>query len=132
MCYICDNCDSQFQKRLDLKKHIDERHSQKLSCNICGDTFSKNHELEEHMLNTHKEVKQFSCDQCDMSFVLQWRLKKHVKEHQQLYRRRCHYYNNNKDCPFSKIGCKFIHDIAPECTYGSTCSRTKCQYQHSQ
>ena len=114
----------------DLEKQRYQKHRNILQCNMCENRFSMNHELEEHLLNAHKETKLFSCVQCNKNFVLKWRLTKHMREHQQLNIRKCHYFNNNKECPFSKIGCKFSHEIAPECKYGSLCERTKCQYRH--
>ena len=90
-----------------------------------------NYELEEHMMNMHAESEMFSCKHCNKSFVMSWRLKKHVREHQKINKRRCHYFNNDKECPFEKIGCKFSHEVAPECKFGFLCEKTKCQYRHS-
>ena len=41
----------------------------------------------------------------------------------------CHYYNNNKDCPFDDV-CIFEHDESPQCKYGKGCERKMCMYTH--
>ena len=41
----------------------------------------------------------------------------------------CHYYNNNKECPFDDQ-CIFIHDDAEDCKYGKACERKLCMYKH--
>ena len=42
-------------------------------------------------------------------FYLQWRLKKHEQVHVQRPKKPCKYFVANKDCPFEKLGCKFLH-----------------------
>ena len=43
----------------------------------------------------------------------------------------CHYYNNNKQCPFSEE-CIFAHKIAKECIYGNQCERMYCMFKHDE
>ena len=45
-------------------------------------------------------------------------------------RKYCHYFNNDKRCPFSEIGCKFKHEISHECFHGKECAFSLCQYRH--
>ena len=45
-------------------------------------------------------------------------------------RKNCHYYNNNKDCPYEKIGCKFRHILSKMCRFGLSCKVHLCPYQH--
>ena len=47
-----------------------------------------------------------------------------------LYRIYCHYFNNDKECPFEEIGCKFKHNISPPCK-SEGCNNLLCQYRHS-
>ena len=42
----------------------------------------------------------------------------------------CHYFNNNKKCPYSDIGCMFKHESAPNCIFRDKCSKKLCQFQH--
>ena len=79
-------------------------------------------------ISEHRETKNSECQLCDMSFLLEWRLKKHIEGYSKT--RTCHYFNNNVECPFSKVGCKFLHKKAENCKYADYCSRTKCQYRH--
>ena len=42
----------------------------------------------------------------------------------------CHYYNNDKDCPFGDV-CIFEHDEAENCKCGKVFERRKCMYSHT-
>ena len=47
----------------------------------------------------------------------------------------CHFFNNFGHCQFEeKTGrkCKFSHEKAPTCKFGTECNRKKCMYSHSQ
>ena len=43
----------------------------------------------------------------------------------------CHYFNNDKDCPFDDQ-CIFAHNEAPECKFGGGCERILCMFQHEE
>ena len=62
-------------------------------------------------------------------FFLEWRLKKHEKMHQTTVKK-CHFYNNNKVCPYEKLGCMYEHRKSQKCKYGQKCNRSLCQYVH--
>ena len=126
--YKCKICSSCFQNRRSLTSHIKVQHPKIISCNLCEKKFEKNSELENHLDADHGETKKFKCDLCDMSFILKWRLNKHVEGHKET--RICHYFNNNEKCPFVKVGCKFVHKTASVCRYADQCQRTKCQFRH--
>jgi hypothetical protein len=72
--------------------------SQVKKCKLCQETFTDIFELENH-LKTHKVAETFVCDNCDKTFVLNWRLRKTVHETDKY----CHYFNNNKTCPFEDL-----------------------------
>ena len=38
----------------------------------------------------------------------------------------CHYYNNEKLCPYDELGCKFLHSVADKCKFGQKCKRRLC------
>ena len=41
----------------------------------------------------------------------------------------CHYFNNDKICPF-KEECLFLHEEAETCKFGKLCERMFCMYKH--
>ena len=107
------------------------------SCKECGQTFSRNFELETHMVSFHGLEKQHSCGICGKRFYLKWRLKKHASTHES-FTKPCKYFLKGNVCPFSDVGCKFLHDdkeddeeienisdIAIDCNY---CDKT-CKTQ---
>ena len=104
------------------------KYHKKIACNQCDKKFEINSDLEEHLFSGHRETKNYKCQICNTSFLLEWRLKKHIDGHSET--RTCHYFNNNVECPFAKVGCKFLHKRADKCKYVDYCSRPKCQYRH--
>ena len=80
----------------------------------------------------HTDDKPFKCNVCDKSFILNWRLKKHIEGHKQLNIKFCHYYNNNKICKYEEvIGCVFKHEMAPLCQNFRNSRITKFQFIHT-
>ena len=120
------NCNS----RKSLESHNSEHNMQKVKCKICDDIFDKNCELEPHIKTHHDSAEKFECDQCGKRFVLGWRLKKHQGIHKGQNIKRCHYFNNQKTCPYEEIGCMFEHSFSGNCRYGSKCNKTMCSFQH--
>ena len=78
-------------------------------CSVCDSKFKQFHELETHIENEYKDKEIFKCDKCDKLFHLQWRLKKHEQLHIQRSSKPCKYFSSKRDCPFEKLGCKFLH-----------------------
>ena len=126
----CKECDSNFHSKADLLEHIKLKHSHHVyKCQFCEFNSMESIQLEIHMKNMHEEAK-IHCKECTASFFMKWRLKKHMLTHNSSYRRNCHYYNSDKVCPFSEIGCKFNHQYSDVCHYGDRCEKDKCQYRH--
>ena len=100
-----------------------------IQCNTCRKTFDKFCDLEQHIKIFHDNHPVFRCEVCEKNFVLKWRLKKHSKIHNGLGQP-CHYYNNNKVCPFEELGCKFNHIPSENCSLGEACGKTKCPFKH--
>ena len=124
-----EKCDYVCSKIYEMKKHKIDKHPkmvQAKKCYKCEITFTKNCELVNH-LKIHKEAETFECSKCDKTFVLQWRLRKHMSVHET--ERFCHYYNNEKCCPFVEIGCKFRHEVSDVCKF-KVCKNLLCQYRH--
>ena len=61
---------------------------------------------------------------------MKWRREKHTRDHGEDIKF-CHYFNNDKPCPYDKIGCKFKHEISPECRYNLKCTFKLCQFTHT-
>ena len=43
----------------------------------------------------------------------------------------CHYFNNDRDCPFEE-NCIYIHEEAGNCKYGNNCEKTMCMFKHEE
>jgi hypothetical protein len=86
------------------------------SCNFCEQTVVKNCDLETHLKEVHDVQKKCKCTVCNKDFVLDWRHKKHMKMHSEDVKF-CHFYSNNKKCPFEDIGCMFLHEMAEPCVF---------------
>ena len=129
--FKCKQCDAGFIKRSNLQSHIELNHEKSILCKVCGDKFSKSHQLEDHMQRVHKHSKRFLCGECNMGFLMRWRLHKHLEVHKKEEKpRTCHFFNNNKKCPYENVGCKFLHEEAEGCRFEHLCNRTLCQYRH--
>ena len=127
----CNICERAFATKKKLKKHNQETHPSKIECQKCDKVFMKNCELEVHIKNQHTKVEEYTCDMCDKTFVLKWRLVKHQENHNDPTRRKCHYFNNEKDCPFEEIGCMFAHEESEVCKFDQMCSKKRCSYRHT-
>ena len=103
----------------DLNKHYQTNHNVlSLNCNLCETTFSQKCDLELHLQYEHYTEKKFKCDKCEMRFVLKWILQKHVGIHEEKNisnMKCCHYFNNDKKCPFETLGNMFKHESTPQC-----------------
>ena len=91
----------------------------------------KNCELELHIKNQHEKVKDYECDLCDKRFVLKWRMLKHQESHRDPGKKKCHYFNNRKTCPFDEIGCMFAHETSEMCRFDKICNNKLCPFQHT-
>ena len=83
-----------------------------LKCQVCEMEFEKFCDLEWHLKAKHEECTKFECDQCQKTFVTEWRLKKHSKIHSNKITKQSHFFTNNVRCPFDELGCKFLHTLS--------------------
>ena len=74
----CAKCNEMFADKRQLTQHNKTNHRKKIVCRICEQQFEENFELEEHLINEHKKSKGYKCSKCECSFILKWRLKRHV------------------------------------------------------
>ena len=73
--------------------------------------------------------KSFRCDQCDKSFQYEETKGKHVTAAHGNVKLYCHFFNNNKECPYNE-NCIFIHQDSQLCKYNGMCERPCCMYKH--
>ena len=124
----CKKCDATFKSMKELKLHINHEHPSCFKCKVCDNSFNKRCSLEVHM-KTHDLEKEFKCELCDKEFFLGWRLRRHVNGHDNV-KKFCHFYNNQNECPYEELGCKFEHQISPDCKFKENCTFRLCQFAH--
>ena len=125
----CNICEFESVEEDEIKKHKVLKHGRTKKCNVCNEQFNQNWQLEEHLV-LHQTEKAYKCDECDKSFYLEWRMNKHKEGHASIDLKFCHYFNNNKHCPYENIACKFQHKDSPKCKYNENCRNKLCQYKH--
>ena len=111
----CKICQQIFESREILKSHIKDCHPAQIKCFVCEKAFNS---------------EQHKCDSCGKTFVLKWRLRKHMEGHSNENNKFCHFFNNGNVCPYEKIGCKFLHQPSANCYFGEKCQNKLCQYKH--
>ena len=104
------------------------KNPKEFKCYECEEVFNQSWKYERH-IKLHTSSEQFNCSECDQTFYVKWRMKKHIQSHDKA-RNYCHYFNNNKYCPFEEIGCKFRHEDSSRCKYGKCCQNRLCQFKH--
>ena len=127
----CRKCGEIFGCKKKLRKHLIEKHPRKIECKSCDAIFAQNFELEVHMKTEHKQTPEYNCEVCNKKFILRWRLEKHRNNHADHDKKKCHYFNNYKSCPFEQIGCMFAHEVSGMCKFDRICLNRLCSYQHS-
>ena len=126
----CFKCNETFKTMKELKNHITNHHPKKIKCEKCNNIFESKSVLENHILDEHGESETYPCSECGQQFFSEWRKKKHIESHKST-NKFCHFYNNAKFCQYEKLGCKFKHERAPVCKFGTLCERHMCQYAHN-
>ena len=71
------------------------------------------------------------CKDCVKTYVFKWRLRKHEENHNNMSLKKCHFFNNEKACPFEQIGCMFAHSPSEKCKNGKNCRYKLCSYKHN-
>ena len=125
--FKCALCKKKFGNINNLKDHKKNEACGKKSfeCGECDKSYNTTDQLE-----THKKIHvKFGCEECDCEFKFERNLLKHMEAvhgNRILY---CHFYNNDKDCPFDDE-CVFAHQDSPDCKYGAGCERVMCMFSH--
>ena len=126
----CGNCDKSWDTTNCMRNNELSNQNEESKCMLCQEEFREAVNLEDHLVRIHHKHRNFVCNKCNADFVMKQSFRKHIQGHHISSRRTCHYYNNEKDCPFQTVGCRFLHDKATLCRYGDQCSLSKCQYRH--
>ena len=71
-------CEEMGSKKNDVQAPTPQNTHSCKQCKECAETFSKNYELERHMVNVHGCEKSHSRDICGKKIYLQWSLRKHL------------------------------------------------------
>ena len=82
-------------------------------CKECEENCVKNSDLEKHLIDKHGQEKAFKCENCSKTFILEWRMKKHMMMHDEKISM-CKFFTNSQHCPYEEIGCKFSHEASKE------------------
>lgn len=79
--YVCVQCNKQFGRRSDLKKHaICHTGIRPFACTVCPKSFSRNSNLQKH-IKSHQGLKPFACQSCPRSFTSTTDLQRHEITH---------------------------------------------------
>lgn len=90
--FVCNDCGAEIQGVLELKKHMKKVHpeARPFRCQICGRTFKKQSQLEEHENAIHFTTSlDFQCDQCKRNFKTKKLLRSHMRSHSDLRPHKC-------------------------------------------
>ena len=128
--FKCRKCGEKCESLKDLKKHKQEEKcsGDKFQCDECERYFLEERKLEEHVNRVHKL---YGCDECEKEFKYERNLEKHIEAVHEDCKLFCHYFNNDKDCPFDEE-CIYIHEESEICKFGLGCERVLCMFRHEE
>ena len=127
--FKCRFCKKKFESFKDLQDHKKAEQScgDEFRCDKCDKSFKSEKDQKVHK-KTHGN---FKCEKCEYEFDVPELLEKHVSAVHGRMKIFCHYFNNEKDCPFEGH-CIFAHDESPDCKFGQTCERIMCMFSHEE
>ena len=107
-----DKVDKEIEKAIKKKTDIPKNrfnsdNTLDIKCKLCEESFDTFVDLENHIEVCHEKHNVFQCDKCEKGFVLKWRLKKHMRLHAETNIKPCHYFNNDRNCPFKNLDASF-------------------------
>ena len=123
----CNKCKVNLENVTNVKKHknVQKAKTMIFKCEKCEKEFYEEWKLRAHV-KIHNKIK---CEQCEKTFANSDIKEKHVRiahENVKLY---CHFYNNEKSCPFADK-CIFLHQHSKFCKYDELCERDLCMFKH--
>ena len=120
----CNNCDNNLERVSNLEKPKNRSSIGVFKCEYCKKDFDQEWKKSAHAKRHNK----YQCDKCDSCFEYQDILKKHKvvsHENTKLY---CHFFNNDKTCPYGDL-CIFLHEDSQFCRYDLNCERDFCMFK---
>ena len=127
--FKCSKCDKKFEKVKELQTHKKEGSEcqANFKCDECDKMFKTEKQLSVHL----KKHEKFACEECDSEYNYEGLLEKHVDAVHGSMKIFCHFWNNDKECPYDDQ-CIFAHEDSPECKFGNGCERIMCMFQHEE
>ena len=122
---MCNNCEKNLDRSNNFEKHKNRSSMGVFKCEQCKKEFDQEWKKRAH----EKKHKKYQCDKCDECFEYQDIMKKHKlvsHENTKLY---CHFFNNDKSCPYDDR-CIFLHEDSRVCKYDLNCERDYCMFKH--
>ena len=79
--YQCDQCQKSYKNLKSFSSHKKLCGKVTAACHLCQKTFKSVRYLKIHVRNIHQKVPQYKCDQCQLTFRTEAKLKSHRKDH---------------------------------------------------
>ena len=127
--FQCIKCNLKFESTRELEKHKKSSSAcqAKFECDQCDLTYTS-----EMQLNRHKKKHgEFPCEKCDREYNFEGVLEKHIDVVHKSMKIFCHFYNNNKECPYEEQ-CIYAHEESNDCMFGNDCERIMCMFKHEE
>ena len=67
--------------------------------------------MEIQLKTKHEERQEMICTKCEKTSVTKWRFKKHLKIQSEANTKPCIYFMGRVECPYEKLGCKFMQSF---------------------
>ena len=127
--FKCRKCNKKYENLAEYQKHKNDEGScqANFKCDECDKTFRSENQLTIHQ----KKHETFECEECGNDYNFEGLLEKHNEAVHGSMKIFCHYYNNEKECPFDDQ-CIFAHEDSPECKFAKGCERLLCMFQHEE
>ena len=128
--FECSKCNDTFENVVKFQKHKDksttcDANPYPYQCEKCELLFTSKKQCSSH----EEKHGNFQCDKCDKVFTFEGVLEKHISAAHGSMTIFCHYFNNNKICPF-KNECIYAHLTSKDCMFGNDCERLFCMFRH--
>ena len=70
----------------------------------------------------------FACEECEKEFKYEAVLGKHRESVHEDTKFDCHYFNNDKECPFEDQ-CIYLQEESDKCKFNDNCERKMCMFR---
>ena len=105
-----EGCDYSSYLSRDLENHVNRVHLKKplsrdFGCHLCGKTYNRKHQLDQHVRGDHMNDKPHKCQTCDKAFVRRDKLVQHEATHTGEMRYKCPHCEK----PFINHGTMWSH-----------------------